>query len=197
MPLKSPYSSLCSENSDPLFTIPASNYNTSFSLFPSPQPVQAGSWAMSVIFKDNTLHQTWQHRGHFVFIRQMPEAASHSKHTHIYSYCMTQKQQMSICQGLMWPYGNRSGSEMCRRENLYCCPHDRSLIITNDWGHTPDRTHPHPSQQLRWLIHRSSCFTGSLRVWAQKDNVSKTWAYSQPKTLLFCISTIFVKKKEL
>lgn len=91
------------------------------------------------------------------------------QNTHIYSYCMTQKQQMSICQGLMWPYGNRSGSKMCRRENLYCCPHDRSLIITNDCmsvadrGHAPDRTHPHPSQQLRWLIHRSSCFTGSLR----------------------------------
>lgn len=49
--LKSPCSSLCSGNSDPLFTIPASNYDTTFSLPPSPWPVQAGSWAMGVISK--------------------------------------------------------------------------------------------------------------------------------------------------
>lgn len=50
-PLKSPYSSLCSGNSDPLFTIPASNYNSTLSPSPSPWLVQAGSWAISVIYK--------------------------------------------------------------------------------------------------------------------------------------------------
>lgn len=49
--LKSPYSSLCSGNSDPLFTIAASNYDTAFSLPPSPWPVQAGSWVVGVISK--------------------------------------------------------------------------------------------------------------------------------------------------
>lgn len=44
-PLKSPHSLLCSANSDPLFAIPASNNNITFSPFPSPWPVRQGSQA--------------------------------------------------------------------------------------------------------------------------------------------------------
>lgn len=101
--LKSPCSSLCSENSDPLFTIPASNYNTTFSLPPSPWPVQAGSWATGIISK------TILHIRHGYIEAILCLSGKHQKlyliQTHAQRHILRWQNWVKVgsYQGFMWP----------------------------------------------------------------------------------------------
>lgn len=53
MLLKSPCSSLCSENSDPLFTIPASNYDT---ILTTPEPLACTSRVTGYVISKTIPH---------------------------------------------------------------------------------------------------------------------------------------------
>lgn len=168
--LKSPYCSLCSRNSDPLFTIPGSNYDTTLSLLRSPSPVQAGSWATGAISK--TIPRI-RHDSIVAILCLSGERQSlylietHQKHISWYILEWQNWDEGGGYQGLVWSIKKEILHESMQGwqftlvstrtehgDNKWLCVSSRLRSCTRQKPSTL-------SPELRWLIHWSSCFTGS------------------------------------
>lgn len=164
--LKGPYSSLCSVNSDPLVTIPASNYDTTFSLPPKP---------LACTHKQG--HELLEQ-----FIRQNLRSDSYTEAMLCLSgqyqkRNLTQTHQITDVE-LFW--GDRfkaistTTQVTCshdRNRQFMLCPWDLSLVITNDCASIKSEA----MHQQESVCFKDDLFTYQpiLQVWGEMGNTAE------------------------
>lgn len=143
--LKSPHSLLCSANSDPLFAIPASNYDITFSPFPSPQPVRQWLQAPTAVPKIILRNKGGCVK---VFIRWKPETASHSKYFQTYMGEKIDLWNTAKNKNFLWTKAE-SSLFFCQRE----LDKKNGWMWMADWGHATDRLLSNTAfTATRWLL---------------------------------------------